>query len=194
MKVACKALALALFFVLGGCILLSLSPLAAGSSGFQIDLFCQYGGRGHDVPCPVAIVVGDRIILFAYVTYDNTPVKDVLVAFQVNNPQGSPLLIAVEPTNASGYATTQFTMSENDYSTFPSWWNSTATTSPAQNSVSDSMPFEVIPRLLVGGISIPVTISTAHAPTWTILVEILIAPALIIFAKIRKRAIIIGSR
>jgi hypothetical protein len=85
-------------------------------------------------------------------------------------------------------------MSEDDYSTFPSWWNSTATASPAQHSVSDSMPFKVVPTHMVGGISLPVPISATHVHLWTILVEILIAPVLIIFAKIRKRAIVISAR
>jgi len=191
MKVADKALALTfLFFVLEGCMLLSLSPIAEGSSGFQIDLFCQYGGRGHDVPCPIPIVVGSRIILYAYVTYDQEPVQSVLVSFQVDNPQKVALLIAVSVTNASGYATTNFTISEHSYNAFPSLWNSTATTSPAQETVSDSMPFEVVLSYKpVGGISLSIPLEGANIGVVIVCVEIIVvALVLAVPARFRKRA------
>lgn len=184
-----KALILAfLFFVLGVCILSSFFPSVEGDSGWKIDLFCQNGGVGKDVACPVPFVVGMNIILWAHVTHNQVPVLSVLVAFQVDNPQGSPYLISVQQTNASGYATTNFTISENVYPSLPSNWNSTATTSPGQISVSDSMPFQVNPRLAVGGISLPIPPLASYTYTRAVFIGILIAPVLIIFSKFRKRA------
>jgi hypothetical protein len=129
LKVSFRVLALAfLFLILAVCILSSLSYSAEGDSGWQIDLFCQSGGGGKDVPCPVPLYVGMQIILYAHVTYNQAPACSVLVAFQVDNPQGDKFLIAVSLTNAFGYATTNFTISKYSYPIFPSWWNSTATT------------------------------------------------------------------
>ncbi len=188
MRAVHKALLLALLFsVLGVCIISSLSPSVEGNSGWQIDLLCEYGGGGKNVACPVPFVAGANITLWAYVTYNQAPVLSVLVAFQVDKPNGSQLLVSVRQTNASGYAATNFKITENLYPIFPSNWNCTATTSPAQDSISDSMPFRVLPRL-VGGISMSIPPLAAHTQTRTLFVEILIAPALLIFAKFRKRA------
>jgi hypothetical protein len=54
--------------------------------------------------------------------YNQKPVRSVLAAFQANNSQGSPLLTATELTNASVYATTNFTLTEKNYSSSPPQW------------------------------------------------------------------------
>jgi len=176
----------ALFFVLGICIVSLFSISAEGDSGLEIDLFCQHGGLGRGVASS-PFIVGSRIILFAYVTYNQEPVPSVLVAFQVNNPQGSLLLIAVEPTNASGYATTNFTITENSYSSFPSLWEAIATASPAQNTVNDTMPFLILSPLTVGGISSSTQALATRSFAKDLFAELLAASVLTVFAKFRKR-------
>jgi hypothetical protein len=72
-----------------------------------------------------------------------------LVAFQVNYPQGSILLVATGQTNMSGYATTNFTITQSTYPFFPSLWESIATVSPAQQTINDTMPFTMVEKLTV---------------------------------------------
>ena len=176
-----------IFFILGAGVVSILAPSAKGDSGRQIDLFCQYGGFGKDVPCPNPIVVGTLVTLYAHVTYNNISVQSVLVSFEVDNPQGVKFFVNVEETNASGYASTSFTISVHSYPTFPSEWNATATASPAQATIIDFMPFEVYPVLPVGGVSFPVSGTVANATVCTIFVEVTAAPVLVFFARFRRK-------
>lgn len=198
METVCKSLILASLFLVLGFHILLFFPLAKGSdSGWEIDLFCQYGGVGKNEPSSPLFYVGDRIELSARVTYNQEPVQCVLVAIQVNNPQGFPLIVTTAQTNALGYATTNFTITENVYPVFPSLWESIATTSPTQPTVNDTMQILILPRPVpfhppppipsVGGISSLVPGSAVHTYTRAVFVEILIASvAMIVFAKFRK--------
>lgn len=179
------------FFILGICVLSFFSIRVCASptksnSGFQIDLFCQNGGKGINASCLEPFYVGDRIMLFANVTYNQEPVQSILVAFQVNNPSGAVLLTAIEVTNASGIASTEFTITKDVYIIFPSVWASFSTTSPAQKTVIDFMSFEVLPVPTVGGISESAANSAGYMLTRVAIVEILIASLLIVFARFRK--------
>jgi len=187
MKTISKTLLVALFLVVGMCTLCFLSITADGTTGWTIDLFSQNGGQGQNVTSS-PFNVGSEIILFAYVTYNGKPAQSVLVAFEVENPLGNPLLTTVQPTNSSGYATTNFIISQNNYPVFPSWWEAIATTSPSQNTVKDTMPFQVLAPLTVGGISSPIPTSIALQLVTTVFIEILIASVLIVTtAKFRGR-------
>jgi hypothetical protein len=174
----------ALIFVMGISILLFFFIPVEGDSGWKIDLFCQHGGLGENVTSS-PFIVGSRIILFAYVTYNQKPMQSVLVAFQVDNPQGSPLLTTTERTNASGIATTNFTITRNNYPSFPSLWEAIATASPAQTTIIDTMPFLIFSPI-VGGISSSIPASFAFTLATATLIEILIASALLVFARFRR--------
>jgi len=179
MKATPGALASAfLILVLGVGMVAFLSPSVRGYSGLKIDLFSQFGS--HPIP------VGTLITLYAHVTYNNVSVQSVLVSFQVINPQGETFFIAVGATNASGYATTSFNMSQHSFTHFPSTWTAIATTSPAQKTVSDTMQFVVYVQYIVGGISLFTPQSIANATAWTLFVDIIFASALIVFTKLRK--------
>lgn len=148
----------------------------ASNSGWSIDLFCQHGGVGNNVTSSSPFIVGDLISLFAYVTYNQVPVQSVLVAFQVNNPQGSLVLVTTAQTNASGIAATNFTITENVYPVFPSLWEAIATASPAQQTVSDTMPFSVIERLTVTISPTSASIAIGNSVPFTLTVNGGIAP------------------
>jgi parallel beta-helix repeat protein len=109
----------------------------------EIDLFSQRGGIGKNASS-LPFETGERIILFAYVTYNQAPVQHVLVAFQVNNPEDSPILVSTAATNASGYATINFTIVREMYPSYPSLWKAYATSSPSQETVQDIMPFYIL--------------------------------------------------
>jgi len=128
----------------------SFSFVYANDYGWKVDLTSQKGGVGLGV-ASTPFYLGERIILFAYVTYNEVPVQSVLVAFQVNNPQDSLLILSTAQTNSSGYAQTDFTITQNVYPHYPSLWNAFASTSPAQETVKDTMSFHMLSP--VGGFS-----------------------------------------
>ena len=77
----------------------------------QVDVFTQkqpYSGRGHNMPSD-AFGPQDVVILYALVLRDNAPVDNILVAFDVETPNGANFSIS-NPTNASGIATVNFTI------------------------------------------------------------------------------------
>ena len=78
----------------------------------KIDLFTQrtpYNGRGVNVPSD-SFSPGEVVILFAFVTQSNVPLKGSLVTFSVKVPNGTSFSLASE-TNSSGIATVNFTIS-----------------------------------------------------------------------------------
>jgi hypothetical protein len=119
-------------------------------AGWNIDLFSGNGGHGKNIPSK-PFAVRQRIFLFAYVTYNQEPVISVLVSFQVDDPKNSSRLVSTAQTNSSGYAVINFTLTENSYPPSPDFWTAVATTSPAQETVIDTMPFCVLYN--VGGFS-----------------------------------------
>lgn len=180
-------LAATLLFVLGICLLSLFSISAQGDLGWGIDLFCQHGGLGENVESN-PFIVGSQIFLSAVVTYNQKPVQSIPVTFQVNNPHGSPLLTATAQTNSSGYATINFTITRNNYPSFPSLWESIATTSPAQETISDTMSFLLL-SLAVGGFSSPIQASAMHTFITALFIELLIVSALSLSARCRGRRV-----
>ena len=179
-KTIFKTLTLALVFFALFLLVLSATVVKA-DPGWNIDLFCPRDGKGPHVTCHYPYAVGERIILYALVTYNEDPVQSVIVAFEVDDPLGSPRIVTVAQTNSTGIATVNFTITENVYPSYPSLWNSIATTSPTQTTVNDTMPFRIVYSL--GGISTPIL-----TPPYTraLVIETLIILALIPAAKILK--------
>jgi hypothetical protein len=152
----------------------------AKSVGWEIDLFSLRGGIGKNVS-GASFGPGERITLFAYVTYSQMPVQAVLVAFQVNNPQDVPVILNTAQTNSSGYAEIDFTITQYVYPPSSSMWKAIATTSPTQQTVTDVMLFYIV--FLLGGTSISIQTPTC---TYALIIETFVALALIVNAKIRK--------
>lgn len=137
--------------IFGFCVHESFSISTESNDGWSIDLFCRHDGVGKNTTSG-NILVGELINLFAYVTYNGMPVQSVLVAFQVNNPNGSLVIINTAQTNASGYAEIEFRITPDVYPLFPSLWESFATISPTQQTVTDIMPFSIVySSVRVGG-------------------------------------------
>src|SRR4030042_1237979 len=83
----------------------------SASSGATIDLFTHkepYSGRGQNVQSD-AFGPEESVLLHALVTYDNTPVQSLPVAFRIVLPSNASFILSTL-TNASGIATTSLTI------------------------------------------------------------------------------------
>jgi len=81
------------------------------SSGATIDLFTRkepYSGRGRNVQSD-AFGPEESVVLHALVTYDNTPVQALPIAFHIVTPSNASFSLSTL-TNASGIATTSLTI------------------------------------------------------------------------------------
>jgi hypothetical protein len=166
----------------------SFSIMTESSEGWNIDLFCRHGGVGKNATSG-DILVGERIKLFAYATYNEMPVQSVLVAFQVNDPSGSSVIVNTGQTNASGYAEIEFRITPDVYPIFPSLWESFATMSPTQQTVMDAMPFSIVySPVRVGGSSVAVSVPLFNAYVKALFIQIMLASTLIAAVKFRKAA------
>lgn len=149
-------------------------------TGWEIDLFNQWGGRGKNVyGAPVSL--GERIILFAYVTYNKVPVQSVLTSFQVLDPRNYTIIVSTTQTNSSGYAKINFTITANVYPHYPSLWRSIASASPTQETVVDTMSFYIL--LSVGGISVSIQKTILNNPS---IVQILMITAVMSIRLLKK--------
>jgi hypothetical protein len=133
-------------------ILLSLSlpnmktAISESPSG-KIDLFTQkepYSGKGPNTPSD-AFGPQELVILYAFVTYNEMPVQNLLVAFYVQTPNGASFSLS-EKTNSSGIATINFTIpwpctnSENEIF---GEWHVLADTVIGDELFQDSLTFKV---------------------------------------------------
>ena len=110
--------------------------------GAAIDLFCQkapFDGKGPDVESD-AFAPQELVILYAKVTYNDDPVADKYVAFEVKDPNGTTVATRVAPTNASGIAEVEFRIPSTPL--FGEWL-AIATVDVAETVVADTMPFDV---------------------------------------------------
>jgi len=118
------------------------------ASSVQVDVFTQkqpYSGRGHNMPSD-AFGPQEVVILYAEVLTDNNPLDSILVAFNVETPNGANFSLS-SPTNMSGIATVNFTIatppiniSETDVF---GYWTVIATVLYAGQVFSDTLTFRV---------------------------------------------------
>ena len=118
------------------------------ASSVQVDVFTQkqpYSGRGHNMPSD-AFGPQEVVILYAEVLKDNNPLDSILVAFNVETPNGANFSVS-SPTNMSGIATVNFTIatppiniSETDVF---GYWTVIATVLYAGQVFSDTLTFRV---------------------------------------------------
>ena len=81
----------------------------SGYDDGKIDLFTQkepYSGRGPNMPSD-AFSPQEVVILYASVTYNETPIQNLLVAFHVKIPNNTSFSLTAK-TNSSGIATVDF--------------------------------------------------------------------------------------
>jgi len=110
--------------------------------GAAIDLYCQktpWDGTGPDVESD-AFAPQELVILYAKVTYNDDPVANKQVGFQVNASDGTAILYRVAETDESGIATVEFRIPSDPV--FGEWL-AYAIVDVAGTTVADTMPFDV---------------------------------------------------
>lgn len=105
------AVALTMIAILLSFTLVNMKFAHSSDAGGKIDLFTQkepYSGKGPNMPSD-AFGPQELVILYALVTYNGTPIQNLLVAFYVQTPSNASFSLS-ERTNASGIATINFTL------------------------------------------------------------------------------------
>ena len=110
--------------------------------GAAIDLYTQKGGQGPNQP-DGAFALGEMVILTALLTYNEEPVQNKLVGFEVANPIGEVVLDRSNVTNANGLATVNFTIPVLCLPNIFGTWTAMTTASACEQNVSDTVTFKV---------------------------------------------------
>jgi hypothetical protein len=113
MNTAAKRLAIALVLI---AFLVNFAPPTlnaafSSSGGGKIDLYTEkqpYSGAGSNMPSD-AFGPEEIVVLFALVTYNDVPVQNMLVAFDVRTPSGASFELAAR-TDSDGISTVNFTV------------------------------------------------------------------------------------
>jgi hypothetical protein len=137
-------------------ILLSLTQanmkvVSSSDTSRKIDLFTQkipFNGMGINQSSD-AFGPQELVMLYALVTYNEAPIANKLVAFQVNNPANTfqnITIVGVSSTNQSGIAQFSFRIpwpSENAEQIVFGEWSAIATVDIAEQVVVDTLTFQV---------------------------------------------------
>jgi len=110
--------------------------------GAAIDLYNQKGGQGPNQP-DGAFALGETVTLTALLTYDEEPVQNKLVGFEVIDPTGEIVLNRSNVTDADGLATVNFTVPVLCLPNIFGTWIAAATASVSEQIVSDTLTFKV---------------------------------------------------
>jgi hypothetical protein len=108
-KVKKLALMLTIAVIFANLIPTSMKIVDADSAGGKIDLFTQkepYSGKGPNMPGD-AFGPQEIVILYALVTFNEMPVQNLMVAFNIQTPSNASFSLSAN-TNSSGIATVNF--------------------------------------------------------------------------------------
>lgn len=142
------AVVLTLAVIVLGFIVVDKKIALSATSGGDIDLFTQkdpYSGKGKDLRSD-AFGPEEITILYALATYNNMPLQNFLVAFQVTLPSNASFTLTTR-TNSSGVAKVNFTImtppiSINESDIFGEW-HVVATVQVESVTYQDTMAFKV---------------------------------------------------
>jgi len=124
------------------------AKITNSSSGRMIDLFTQkepYSGRGINKSSD-AFAPQSELILFALVTYNEEPVEDKQVGFEIIDPHGVSLGSRESDTNASGVARISLNLTgpgKHPEETIFGTWLAVATVDIVGVKVMDTLTFRV---------------------------------------------------
>ena len=137
--------------------------------GRSLDLYTQNRGIGPDSPGGI-FVINQEVHLFSYVTYNGYPVQQKLVGFEVFNPANETVLFRTAVTNENGLANMSFRIPFINGSI--GTWRAISVVEIAEEVVWDTISFEVLSELPVGGYSIriPTRNTVQPAGTYTALI------------------------
>lgn len=104
-----------------------------------------YNGTGPGMPAD-AFQPQDEVTLFAKITYNDDPVCNKLVSFEVHNPKGNVTVLRTATTDENGIAMISFRIPwpcENAEDEVFGTWTVNATADVAETFISDTLSFEV---------------------------------------------------
>lgn len=142
------AIALAVATVILGSLFVDMKTGFSSSPGVNIDLFSnkeQYNGRGHNMPSD-AFGPEENVVLNALVTCNDSPVEDLLVAFNVQLPTSTSFGLTAR-TGPEGIAKVNFTISTlpisiSEKAVFGTWFTQASVLMHNEN-YQDTMRFKV---------------------------------------------------
>jgi len=111
-------------------------------NGASIDLYNQKGGQGRNEP-DGTFNLGEMVILTALILYNNEPVQNKPVGFEVSDPNGDIVLIRSNFTDKNGLATINFTLPDFCLPNIFGTWIAVTTASVSEQIVSDTLTFKV---------------------------------------------------
>jgi len=146
---------LSLAVLLLSSLMCTLQPFSAyAGSGRSIDLFCQKPPYGVGInQSGGTFKFREQIILYALVTYNEYPVENKIVSFEVHgpaNPFENITFFRTALTNASGIAQITFKIevpSEDLEEIFTETWLAIAVVDIAEQRVVDALPFQLYNRV-----------------------------------------------
>jgi hypothetical protein len=150
--------------------------------GRLLDLYSQNGGETQGASGG-NFALGDLVELSANLTYNDSPVEGKLVSIVVLGPENESITGRVQKTNSCGFVTVDFKIPSISESI--GTWTVIAIVDVAGKIVWDSLTFNVIPPIPVGGYSIPTENSTITKPLATYLTVIVILA--LTFVLVRRR-------
>jgi len=147
-------------------------------SGRVLDLYTQKGGTGQGTP-DGSFVGGELVTLTASVTFNDAPVQQKLVSFEVKNPLNETVVLRSGITDSLGKASISFRIPFDPSSVGE--WTAIALVDIAEETVWDTVTFFVNVPIPVGGYS-TITAQTPETPTLPISSILIFAAALAILA------------
>lgn len=114
-------------------------------NGAAIDLYNQKGGQGRNEP-DGAFTLGETVILTALLTYNQSPVQNKPVGFEVTNPSGEVIVDRTAFTNTEGIANITFRLPwpcENPEETVFGTWTVVAKVLILDLTAEDTLTFQV---------------------------------------------------
>jgi hypothetical protein len=146
--------------------------------GRLIDLYTQNGGVGLG-QFGGGFVRGGLVNLTACVTYNDYPVQQKLVGFEVHNPLDKVIVMRTAITNEDGLAEIDFRIPLTPDSV--GTWSAIATVDIAEEVVWDTLNFNVSQYIPVGGYSTTTANYISVLPSSTYIVATLMLTLIIVF-------------
>jgi len=161
----------------------------------HVDAVCFWGSLGPDPPGQGLILaytdkgggsytLGGTVTLFSQVTFDNDPVRNKLVAFQVINPIDNTLTMSVVMTDQNGVATMSFKVPEIGPSL--GVWTAFSTVDLDQKTFWTTVNFQVLLVSTVGGYTYAVKSANIADPSAPYAVMLVLLALSLIVCKPRR--------
>jgi hypothetical protein len=163
----------------------SITPDPPGESRL-LDLYTQKAGEGPNEPGG-EFKVGEEVRLISRVTYNDYPLQQKLVAFEVRNSLNESVELRTAITDEDGLAAISFRIP--DIPSSNGSWTAISTVDIAGKVAWDTISFRVYLRIPVGGYSFPIKgyTTATHLTPYLALIGILTAVFITIKRKTHKR-------